>query len=90
MKFAKVDKNQKDLVKYIRRKGAVVKHVYMVKKLFDILVYFNGKTYNVEIKTDKKKKLTVGELECKNDIESVGVKYWVITNNDDIDFMLDN
>ena len=83
MRNARVDKNQKEIVTALRRCGAVVKHVHQLKNLFDILVYYNGVTYSVEIKTDKKKNLTVGEQECKEDIESVGVKYWVIYSVDD-------
>jgi Holliday junction resolvase len=76
----KVDSSQKQIVLELRKAGAIVKHVHSVKKLFDILVYYNSKTYSVEIKTDAKKKLTPGEQECKEDIESAGVKYWVITS----------
>jgi Holliday junction resolvase len=83
LRNAKVDSNQKEIVTALRRSGAVVKHVHQLKKLFDILVYFNGKTYSVEIKQDKKKNLTPGELECKELIESVGVKYWVIHSIDE-------
>ena len=83
MRNAKVDKNQPEIVKALRAAGAVVKHTHQLKKLFDILVYFKGQTYNVEIKTDHKKKLTPGELECKTDLESVGVKYWIITSIDE-------
>lgn len=78
MKYAKVDNNQPEIVKALRLCGAIVKHVHTVKNLFDIIVYYQGKTYCVEIKQDKKKKLTKGEMECKQDIESVGVKYWII------------
>jgi len=83
MRNAKVDTNQPEIVKALRRVGAVVKHVHQLKKLFDILVFFNGKTYCVEIKQDKKKKLTPGEQECKDLIESVGVKYWIIHSIDE-------
>ena len=83
MRNAKVDANQKEIVTALRRCGAVVKHVHQLKKLFDILVYYNGKTYSVEIKTDKKKKLTPGEEECKELIEGVGVKYWIIYSIED-------
>ena len=83
MRNAKVDNNQKEIVTALRRCGAVVKHVHQLKKLFDILVFFNGQVYCVEIKQDKKKKLTAGELECKDLIESVGVKYWIITSIDE-------
>ena len=83
MRNAKVDLNQKETVTALRRSGAVVKHVHQLKKLFDILVYYNGQTYSVEIKTDKKKTLTPGELECKELIEGVGVKYWIIHSIDE-------
>lgn len=83
MRNAKVDINQKEIVTALRRCGAVVKHVHQLKNLFDILVFFRNETYCVEIKTDNKKKLTKGELECKELIESVGVKYWVITSIDE-------
>lgn len=83
MRNARVDSNQPEIVKALRRVGAIVKHTHTLKNLFDILVYYNGKTYNVEIKTDHKKKLTPGEIECKNDLESVGVKYWIITSIDE-------
>ena len=78
MRYAKVDNNQPEIVEALRRCGAIVKHVHTVKNLFDVIVYYQGKTYCVEIKQDKKKKLTKGEMECKEDIESVGVKYWII------------
>ena len=78
MKFARVDKNQKEIVAALREAGAKVKHVYTVKNLFDILVYYKGITYNVEIKDGLKSKLTEGETKCKEDLESVDVKYWVI------------
>jgi hypothetical protein len=83
MKFSRVDKNQKEIVLALRNCGAVVKHVYMVKNLFDILVYYKGKTYNVEIKDDLKSKLTEGETQCKKDLESVDVKYWVVHSVED-------
>ena len=75
---ARVDKNQKEIVASLRGAGAKVKHVYTVKNLFDILVYYRGITYNVEIKDGLKSKLTEGETKCKEDLESVNVKYWVI------------
>ena len=83
MRNAKVDKNQKEIVAALREVGAVVKHVYTIKNLFDILVYYNGTTYNVEVKNGIGSKLTAGELQCKTDIESVGVKYWVIYSIED-------
>ena len=78
MKKCRVDANQSEIVKGLREVGAIVKHVHTVKNLFDILVYYNSKTYCVEIKNGLKSKLTEGEKKCKEDIESVGVKYHVI------------
>jgi hypothetical protein len=83
MKFARVDKNQKEIVAALRKAGAKVKHVYTVKNLFDILVYYKGITYNVEIKDGLKSKLTEGETKCKEDLESVNVKYWIVRSVED-------
>ena len=80
---AKVDTNQPEIVAALRKVGCIVKHVHQLKNLFDILVFHKSLVYCVEIKTDHKKKLTQGELDCKSDLESVGVKYWVITNIDE-------
>jgi hypothetical protein len=78
----KADANQPEIVKALRKAGAVVKHVHTVAHLFDILVFHKGKTYCVEIKDGAKvksaQKLKPGEQQCKNDLESVGVKYWII------------
>ena len=90
MRNAKVDSNQKEIVAALRKHGAIIKHVYQLKNLFDILVYYKGQTFSVEIKTDHKKKLTPGELECKTDLESVGVKYYVITSIDEALKMINN
>jgi len=82
MRASRVDNNQKEVVEILRRAGAVVKHVHTVKNLFDIIVFYNGQIYCVEIKDGSKppssRKLTLGELQCKEDMESVGVKYWVV------------
>ena len=83
MRIAKVDKNQPEIVESLRKAGAKIKHTHTVPNLFDILVFKDGKTYCVEIKTDHKQKLTPGELKCKKDMESAGVKYWVITSIDE-------
>lgn len=85
---AKVDKNQAEIVEALRKVGAVVKHVHQLKNLFDILVFYRGETYCVEIKSNRKSKLTEGELECKQELESVGVAYWIIYDVDDAMRML--
>ena len=82
MRIARVDSNQKEIVLALRRHGALVKHTHTIKNLFDILVYFQGNTYSVEIKDGNKppsqRKLTDGEKKCKEEMESKGVKYWVV------------
>lgn len=90
MKYAKVDVNQKEIVEALRRCGAVVKHVHTVKNLFDILVFYKSNVYCVEIKQDKKKKLTKGESQCKQDLESVGVTYHIIYSIEDALNMINN
>ena len=87
-RIAKVDKNQPEIVKALRSCGAIVKHVHTLKNLFDILVFYEGETYCVEIKNGKGK-LTKGEEECANDLMSVGVAYWVIYSVDDAMRMLE-
>jgi len=78
MRKCRVDSNQKEIVNGLRKYGAIVKHVHTVKNLFDVLVFFNSKTYCIEIKNGLNSKLTKGEKECMQDIESVGVKYYVV------------
>ena len=77
---AKVDTNQPKIVKQIRSLGGYVLHCHQLKNAFDILVGYNGKLYIIEIKNDKKGKLTNGEMQCKKGFESVGVPYYTIYN----------
>jgi hypothetical protein len=79
---ARVDKNQGEIVQLLRAHGAKVRSVAQLKKAFDILVFFEGKTYVVEIK-DGNKPLTEGEIEFKNMVESAGVTYNVVRCADD-------
>ena len=85
---AKKDKNQTEIVEALRKVGAVVKFTFQLKNLFDILVFYRGETYCVEIKSSRKSKLSEGELECKKELESVGVAYWIIYDVDDAMRML--
>ena len=85
---AKVDKNQAEIVEALRKVGAVVKHVHQLKNLFDVLVFYRGETYCVEIKSSRKSKLSPGEQECKEELESVGVAYWIIYDVNDAMRML--
>ena len=81
---AKVDSNQKEIVSALRNAGAVVFHLHTVKNLFDLLVAYKGNVYCVEVKDGNlppsKRKLTTGELECKQKLESVGVTYHVVNS----------
>lgn len=87
IRAAKVDKNQPEIVAFLRSHGAKVRSVAQLKKAFDLLVFYNGQTFIVEVK-DGNKPLTEGEIEFKEMVESVGVKYWVIRNIDDALVML--
>ena len=77
------DKNQKEIVAVLRKVGAVVKMVYIVPNLFDIIVFYKGNVFCVEVKNGLKSKLTPGEQKCKEDIETAGVKYWVVYSIED-------
>lgn len=77
-RIAKVDKNQPVIVKQLRAFGCAVLHTHQLKNAFDILVGYNGALYMIEIKADKKGKLTKGENECKTMFERVGVPYYTI------------
>ena len=88
MRYAsKVDDNQKEIVTALRKLGAFVLITSQLKNAFDILVFHKGTIYPVEIKDSKKppsqRKLTPGELKCKEGIESVGCTYYVITSIDE-------
>jgi len=51
---AKVDDNQKPIVKALRRIGAKVWHVHTIKKFYDIQVAFRGQLFAIEIKDGAK------------------------------------
>ena len=56
-------------------------------------MYHNGNTYTVEIKDGNlppsARKLTKGEQQFKEKVESVGVKYHVITSVDEAILMIE-
>lgn len=84
---AKVDSNQSEIVKALRKLGAAVLITSQLKNAFDILVGYRGQLFIVEIKDGAKPpsqtKLTEGELKCKTLFESVGIKYHVIKSVDE-------
>lgn len=79
---AKIDANQTEIVKTFRRLGATVLITAQLKNAFDLLVGHAGNLYIVEVKdgskTPSQRKLSDGELKCKQNFELVGVKYHVI------------
>ena len=79
---ARVDANQLEIVTQLRKIGAKVLYLHQLKNCVDILVGHKGKLALFEIKTDHKKKLTVGEKEFKD--EWVGYPVYVATNIDEI------
>lgn len=84
---AKVDSNQSEIVAALRKRGAVVLITSQLKNAFDILVGYKGQLFIVEIKDGKlppsARKLTDGEIRCKELFESVGVSYNVIKSVDE-------
>jgi len=83
----KPDANQGEIVKALRRAGAYVLIISLVRDSFDVIVYFRGKTYSVEIKDGSlppsKRQLRKGENYCRIAMELTGVKYWVINSIDE-------
>ena len=80
MKYhVKVDQNQPEIVKELRKRGCAILHTHQLKNAFDILVGYKKKLYIVEIKTDHTKKLTEGEQKCKELFATVDVGYMIIT-----------
>jgi len=82
LRNAKIDSNQPEIVQLLMAHGCKVRSVAQLKNAFDLLVFYEGKTFIVEIKNGKGK-LTDGELKFKDMVESVGVKYHVIRTADE-------
>tara|TARA_R110000803_G_scaffold69665_1_gene132085 strand:+ start:530 stop:844 length:315 start_codon:yes stop_codon:yes gene_type:complete len=77
---AKVDGNHKEIVDGLRKFGASVLSVAVLKNCFDILVGYNGENYIMEIKngmlSPSQKRLSIGENKFKNNW--IGGKYHVV------------
>jgi len=84
MRGNRIDANQNEIVRELRKVGATVLITSNLKNAFDILVGFRGELYIVEIKDGSKppsqRKLTPGETKCKQDFQNVGVKYHIINS----------
>lgn len=83
---AKVDSNQPEIVAALRKAGCYVLHLHQLKNAFDLLVFWRGHVWCVEVKDGgkppSKRKLTEGEQECKKSMEAVGVKYHIVESVD--------
>ena len=86
---ALIDSNQPEIVEALRRIGCFVVLTHQLKCLFDILVFYRGKTFVIEIKnTDYlpkvydrerlEKTLTDGERKTMNAIQDTGNSYWIV------------
>lgn len=82
---ARVDANQTEIVKALRRVGASVLIISQLKNCFDILVGYNGVNFIMEIKDGSqplsKRKLTEGELKFKDNWK--GGEYYIIESVED-------
>ena len=82
MRAAKVDRNHKEIVEALRDYGAFVINTSQLKNAFDILVCYQGKIFIMEIKDGSlppsKRKLTEGEIKCKQGVNDAGCKYHIV------------
>lgn len=83
---ARTDANHAEIRDALRRIGCVVIETHQLKNAFDLLVFYRGCTYIVEVKdgnkVPSKRKLTDGEQRCKDSLESVGVTYHIVESVD--------
>lgn len=81
-RIAAVDRNQSEIVAALRKIGATVLITSQLKNAFDILVGYRKELFIVEIKDGEKppsaRKLTEGEIKCRDNFNSVGVPYYVV------------
>jgi len=87
-KYGKPDANHQNIIKFIRSIGGVVLDCKSLINAFDILVGYKGKLFIMEIKDGKKspsqRKITPGEMRCKEMFESVGCDYHVVFCEEDV------
>jgi len=81
IRAAKVDSNQPEIVKALRKIGATVLITSQLKNAFDILVGYRSRLFIIEIKdgtlVPSKRKLSPGDIRCKTEFERVGVTYHI-------------
>jgi len=74
---SKVDANQPEIVKELRRLGAGVWHTHALKKFCDLMVVYKGVTAAVEVKMPGGKQ-TAGEKVFEADWVASGGDYYII------------
>ncbi|OED34242.1 hypothetical protein AB832_07750 [Flavobacteriaceae bacterium (ex Bugula neritina AB1)] len=91
---AKVDKNQPEIVKFLRSCGAQVLLTHQIKNAFDILVGFRGELFIMEIKNPEslpkiytrqrlEESLSQGEYKCMEMFKKVGVPYHIVAKKEE-------
>jgi Holliday junction resolvase len=83
----KIDVNQNEIVSGLRKLGFSVLIISSLKNCCDIIVGKDGLNWLVEIKADKKKKLTEGEQKFHDSWKG---KIYIVTNIEDTYEMLLN
>lgn len=78
---SRVDANQPDICRALKRIGCSILYTHQLKNCFDILVGYRGRTFLIEIKASPKEKLTPGEAEFRDTWR--GSPYHIVTSVDE-------
>lgn len=95
LRFSKdsVDSNHKDVVKELRKLGAVVTSVTCVKEFCDIVACFNGSVILIEVKDGSKppsqRRLTEREQKYHDKLEKVGCVVHIVNNLEEVNYLID-
>jgi hypothetical protein len=81
MYHSKVDANQPEILRCLRKAGISYKPVHQIKGFCDIVVGFKGVNYLFEIKVDHKKKLSKAEQEFSDGWKG---QYHIVTSFNEI------
>jgi hypothetical protein len=85
---ARIDDNQKEIVKAFRKAGAYVLLVHQLKNCCDCIIVYKGKTIAIEIKDGKKppsaRKLTGGEAEFADNWIAAGGHWEKVESLEDV------
>jgi hypothetical protein len=85
---ARVDDNQKTIVKYLRLHGWYILHTHPLKNACDLICVKNGLTIAVEIKdgakTPSQRALSPGEAEFRDEWLAAGGRWELIESENDV------